>query len=132
MAFELESKVMEEVGLGQHYSWFNGSGSCRYIRNAAIDKLAQVASKNGLTVSEKWLAHCRLASRVDECGNSQYRLTNVWIACSYAIQDAICRKEGGESAGYNPLKNPNWYFFSDKERERWQMQNDIGRHRMFA
>lgn len=123
MAVELESKVMEGIGLGQHYSWFNGSGSCRYIRNAAIDKLTQVASENGLTIAPEWTAYCRTASRADECGGSQYRLTNVWIACSYAIQDAIYRSEG--DGGYSPPENPDWAFFSDDDRQRWERQEKM-------
>ena len=130
MAVELESKVMKEIGLGQHYSWFNGSGSCRHIRNAAIGNLAQVASANGLTVTPEWLAYCRTASQVDNVGGGEYRLTNVWIACSYAIQDAIYRSEGGESAGYAPPTNPNWYFFRDEERQQWERRSNFGRHQV--
>ena len=119
MAVELESKVMEEIGLGQNYRWFNGSGSCRYIRNNAIDKLVSVAQQNGLTISPSWLSHCRTANQIDNFGSSEYGLTNVWIACSYAIADAISRLESGESAGYSPEKNPRWHFTRDEDRTKW-------------
>jgi hypothetical protein len=117
MAIELESTIMQKIGLGQHYSWSNGSGSCRYIRDEALKLLPGAAAENGLTIHPAWLAHCRKASRVDQVGGDCYRLTNVWIACSYAIEDAIHRSEGGE--GFTPQED--WYFFSDAERQRWQM-----------
>lgn len=119
MAMELESKVMEEIGLGQHYSWYNGSGSCQYFRDEAIRRLPEACKKNGLTVSPKWLAHCQRASLADNVDARNYGLTNVWIACSYAIQDAIYRSQGGESAGITPTENFN--FFDPKDRERWNM-----------
>jgi len=119
MAVELEQTVMREIGLGNHYNWFNGSGSCQYIRRGAVDKLPTVARKHGLTIAPAWLKHCRTANQVDQVNGSQYSLTNTWVACSYAIQDAIYRSEGGEDAGFSP-DNHRWQFWSDKERNEWE------------
>lgn len=119
MAMPLESKVMEEIGLGQHYSWYNGSGSCQYTRDEAIRRLPEACTKNGLTVSPAWITHCRRASLADQVDARNYGLTNVWVACSYAISDAIYRSQGGESAGIMPTED--FRFFDPKDRERWNM-----------
>lgn len=41
MAMQLEETIMREIGLGNHYNWFNGSGSCRYIREEAAKKVGE-------------------------------------------------------------------------------------------
>lgn len=122
MAVELEEMIMAEIGLGSNYRWFNGSGSCGYIRRNAVDELPKVAKKHGLTIAPSWLNHCREADEVDQVDGEQYSLTNTWIACSYAIQDAIYRKEGGEQAGFSPDVH-QWQFWSDKERNKWNQRN---------
>ena len=119
MAIELEQIIMREIGLGNHYSWSNGSGSCQYIRRDAVDKLEAVAQSHGLAISLDWLQRCRTACRVDQVDGGNYSLTNTGTACSYAIQDAIKRKEGGDSAGFSP-GNHGWQFWSDKERNAWE------------
>ena len=48
----------------------------------------------------------------------------------YAIQDAIYRSKGGESAGYAPPTNPKWYFFRDEERQQWERESNFGRHQV--
>lgn len=101
MTVELEQTVMREIGLGNHYNLFNGSGWCLYIRRSAVDKLPSIAQKHGLTISPDWLKYCRAANQVDQV-NDQYSLTNTWVACSYAIEDAIYRSDGGEDAGFSP------------------------------
>lgn len=83
MAVDLEQKVMRQTGLGNHYSWFNGSGSCQYIRDEAIKRLPGAAKENGLDISSAWLAHLRTASQVDNVNSGKYSLTNVWIAGCY-------------------------------------------------
>lgn len=120
MAMELETQIMREIGLGQHYSWFNGSGSCRGIRDNAIAQLSVKCKAHGLTVSPAWMAYCQEASRVDNINGNVYSLTNVWVACSDAIADAIHRSQGGE--GYSPPHNPEWHFFSDKDRQQYRQQ----------
>ena len=121
MAVELEQTVMAAIGLGQHYNWYNGSGSCGYIRRDAVERLAGAAKKHGLSIAPAWQKHCETAIRVDAC-DSEYTLTNVWIACSYAIQDAIYRKDGGK--GFEPSEN--WHFFTDAARQAWARQQLSG------
>lgn len=130
MAIELEETIMREIGLGNHYSWFNGSGSCGYIRRSAIERLPEVAEKHGLTIAPVWLAHLKRAERADNINGydgGRYRLTNVWIACSYAIQDATYRAAGDN--GFEPEEN--FYFFSADERQQWAMQNMAHSERRF-
>ena len=116
MAVELEEKVMQEIGLGQNYRWYNGSGSCGYIRQNAVDKLQSVAQDHDLSISPKWLERCKESTLVDNIDGEQYSLTNVWITCSYAIRDAIYRQSG--SGGFEPPSlDKDWQFW-DKERER--------------
>jgi hypothetical protein len=126
MAVVLEQEVMQGIGLGQNYRWYNGSGSCSHIRRKAVDQLVSVAEKKGLQISSDWVAHCRKATRVDQVGSGQFGLTNTWIACSYAIQDAIYRHEGGE--GYDPpTGEDHWYFFSKDDRREWKMMQSGNR-----
>lgn len=121
MAVELEIKVMDEIGLGSvvGYSYFNGSGSCGYIRADAVNKLKKVAEKNGLKISPNWMQRCHEALTVDECDGGKYSLTNTWITCSYAIQDAIYRKDGGVGFNPPPLKD-GWSFFSENGKIIYQ------------
>lgn len=123
MAVELEEKVMREIGLGNHYSWFNGSGSCGYIRRDAVANLQEIMAKNGLSLSKAWFSHCTKALNVDMIDGRNYTLTNTWVACSYAIQDAIYRKEGGD--GFEPVEN--WHFWSSEKRRQWEMQTEHSR-----
>jgi hypothetical protein len=130
MAVELEQTVMREIGLGNHYSWFNGSGACGHIARKAVDSLPKIAQKNGLTISKAWLAKCNEAIRADafdSSANDQYRvfsLTNVWVTCSYAIQDAIYRMNGGE--GFTPA-NHTFQFFHSERRKAWEQRNSAAR-----
>lgn len=119
MAVELEQTVMMEIGLGNHYGWFNGSGSCGYIRADAVNKFQSVAQKHGLSISSAWLKRCHEAITVDECDGQKYSLTNTWITCSYAIQDAIYRKESGKGFNPPPLRE-DWHFFSDNGRQAYE------------
>lgn len=114
MALELEQTIMREIGLGNHYTWFNGSGSCAGIARQAVQSLVSVAKKHNLSINSQWMAHCHKAVRVDTCSGN-YTLTNTWIACSYAIQDATYRAAGGN--GFEPIED--WYFWSDQERHAW-------------
>ena len=121
MALPLEETIMNEIGLGAHYSWFNGSGSCEYICRDAVNKLSATLQKHGMTLDPKWLALCREANLVDQVNSGQYGLTNTWIVCSYAIEDAIYRQQGGEGAGILP-DNHHWQFWSEKEKQQWERQ----------
>ncbi len=118
MAVELEQEIMANIGLGNNYRWFNGSGSCFFIAKNAIDKLSGAMKKKGLSLSSAWEKHCREALRVDQFDGGNYSLTNTWIACSYAIQDGIYRKNGDD--GFEPVED--WHFFYTEKREQWKRQ----------
>ena len=119
MTLEIEEKIMKEIGLGSHYNLLNGSGSCGYIARDAVNNLARALEDNGLTLSQEWAVHCQRAVNVDAFRGNKFSLTNTWVACSYAIQDAVYRKNNGK--GFKPVED--WYFFSQKEREKWEMYN---------
>jgi hypothetical protein len=114
MAVELEQTIMSEIGLGSHYNYFNGSGSCGYIRDAAIRKLPGVAKKHGLSISSAWMQHLEEASQADAFDSNNYSLTNVWVGCSYAIEDAIYRSAGDK--GFPPSVHEFHFFYSEKAR----------------
>ena len=122
MAMELEEKIMKEIGFGQHYSRSNGSGSCGYLREEAVKCLPSIAESEGLQISDEWISLCETANSVDNVNSDRYGLTNTWIACSDAIQDAIYRSTGGE--GFSPT-NYQWTFHSDAKRSMWENRNGM-------
>jgi len=121
MAVELEQEVMKKIGFSQHYSWHNGSGSCQYARNEAVARLTEAANGLGLSISKEWIEKCKEATRADDVNSGKYGLTNTWITCSYAIQDAIHRNDGDK--GFSPAGH-EYRFWSDKERNEWNRRND--------
>jgi hypothetical protein len=120
MAVDMEQEVMRDIGLSPHYHYFNGSGSCQWIRKEAIEKLPGALEARGLSLSIAWAALLRRADLADSYdGPGQYSLTNVWIACSYAIQDALYRQAGGEAKGV-PTKDFRFHFFYPEDRKRFE------------
>jgi hypothetical protein len=91
MALELEEKIMSKIGLGMNYRWFNGSGSCRYLANNAVELLPSALSEEGLTLSNAWKSRCEEALSKDLREGGIYSLTSTWQACSNAIRDAMER-----------------------------------------
>jgi flagellar biosynthesis/type III secretory pathway protein FliH len=95
MAAELEQEIMREIGLGQPYNYFNGSGSCAYIRRQAARSLPNAIQKfhdEGKEVAEPNQQLCNLVAQVDSCEvdlfgkPSTYVLTKTWEVASYVIQ----------------------------------------------
>jgi hypothetical protein len=88
MAMELEAKIMGEIGLAQHFNYFNGSGSCEYIRKDAANKLGEAISNN-VASGEIASPNARVigaVKRVAQIGDdSQDSLTKTWQAASEAI-----------------------------------------------
>jgi len=88
MALELETTIMQEIGLGQNYRWFNGSGSCEYIRRDAMNKLPAAIRKHHdageqiAAPNDRLMFLAREAASWDE---SQYVLTKAWEIASYII-----------------------------------------------
>lgn len=92
MALELESEIMREIGLGNHYSWFNGSGSCRGFARAAASKIEPAIEKHH-AAGEQIAAPVRaLIVLVDDSlriNGSDYSLTKTWQVASDVIRAHI-------------------------------------------
>lgn len=88
MALELETKIMQEVGLGMHFNWFNGSGSCKYVREEAARNLAKAIEKHH-KAGEKIVAPdnglLALMDQATKWDENQYILTIAWQVASYVI-----------------------------------------------
>jgi hypothetical protein len=93
MALELEVELMNLIGLGNHYQWYNGSPSCATIRLAAASKVEQAiinAYESGKEIAPPNMQILQTAMRIAEVGETDdYTLTNTWIACSYVIAEHI-------------------------------------------
>lgn len=112
MAIEQEQEIMRIIDIDNHYNYYNGSKSCGFIRRKAIKQLPVVLEKKGLSLSEQWAKAIKLAEMADSCLDDS-TLTNTWVACSYAIQDAIYRKYGNNGI---PAKMDFLHFWDDKHR----------------
>lgn len=88
---DFEDRIMREIGLGAEYSWFNGSGSCEYLRTNAVSKLPEAlenARKEGIavaTTSDLLLRTLKTIAQSYE--TSKYSLTNTWQALKYVIAE---------------------------------------------
>src|SRR5689334_4096267 len=92
MAVHLESEIMNAIGLGNHYSWYNGSGSCEYIRKEAVKRLPQaindkVAAGEKIAPPEHDLIRLAISVALNEPRDTT--LTKTWEVCSYVIQAHI-------------------------------------------
>lgn len=65
---------------------------------------------------------------MDNFGSGRLGLTNTWVACFYAIQDAVYRSEGSE--GFSPEANPRWHFRNEKKRQEWERMKNPERYMM--
>lgn len=92
MAIELESDIMASIGLGQHYTYFNGSGSCRVIRNAAIARLPQAVRNFRRKKAKIALPPASMLGMLEDISRaeeSDYSLTRTWVALAEGIQMLI-------------------------------------------
>lgn len=93
MALELETEIMEEIGLGGHYNFYNGSGSCGGIRRSAAKKLSVVIDehyKKGAQIAQHDVRLCSILSDIATFGDSgEYVLTKTWEAASDIIATHI-------------------------------------------
>ena len=100
MTMPLEETIMSEIGLGANYQWFNGSGSCRYLRQKAAEKLADAIQKHldaGEEIAPPDTELVALVKRVAQVGDqSEYELTKTWQAASYVIAEHIHQARGSE------------------------------------
>lgn len=99
----LESEIMAKIGLPMHYNYYNGSGSCRHIRQRAAQNLESVIQKQHdsepTSIAPPDPELIRLLKKVAERGDSnQYMLTGTWIAASYIIAEHIHQATADEKA----------------------------------
>lgn len=117
MALELESKIMSEIGLGNHYNWYNGSGSCRYIRIEAANKLFGTIQKhhdNGEEIASPENSLINIVKHIAEDGDSDdYILTKTWQAASYVIAEHIHRIQMSDEEGLEAYRNLSRYLKSN-------------------
>ena len=117
MALELETQIMEEIGLGNHYNWYNGSGSCRYIRNEATNKLFSVIQKHHDNGEEIALPKNNLINTVKhiaEIGDSDnYTLTKTYQVVSYVIAEHIHQAKTSDEERDEAYRNLNRYLKSN-------------------
>lgn len=89
MAMQLEEEIMAKIGLGSHYGWYNGSGSCGDIRRQAARKLEEAISEAGVAGNKIASPNPRLIALVKEVATrgdkDEYVLTKTWQAVSDAI-----------------------------------------------
>jgi hypothetical protein len=100
MALPLESKIMADIGLGMHYSWYNGSGSCRHIALGAAQKLPEVLKAEGVKIDRQLV---RLLEKVAD-HETRYELTKTWVCASDVIQLMIHRTNGMSKEMYDEVK----------------------------
>ena len=97
MALELETTIMEEIGLGNHFNWFNGSGSCPYIRKNAARRLPEAIQNHhvaGDLIAEPDQRLCNVVRQIAQEGDeSEYSLTRTWKAASDVIAIHIHQAE---------------------------------------
>jgi len=90
---QLEDKIMAEIGLGQNYLWYNGSGSCEYIRKEAVaslrQKLEDYQEKGYKIAPTSELLVSTLQRIANSYESSKYSLTNTWQALSYVIAEHL-------------------------------------------
>ena len=92
MALDLEVEIMAAIGLAQHYNWFNGSGSCRGIRNEAIRRLPnaiRAAKRKGAKIVMPPKDLLRMLEEISYQEESDYSLTKTWTALSDAIRTCM-------------------------------------------
>ena len=98
MTLELETQIMMEIGFGNHYSWYNGSASCRQIQIGAANSLPakiQIHHDRGEGIAVPNFKLINTLERIAAEGNN-YDLTRTWEAASYIIAEHIHQANSDE------------------------------------
>lgn len=88
MALPLETTIMNEIGLGAHFSYYNGSGSCEHIRQQAAQKLASAIQKHhdaGEAIVPSDPTLMGIMQRATRWDPDRYTLTAAWQVASNVI-----------------------------------------------
>ena len=113
MALELESEIMEEIGLGNHYTWFNGSPSSRGIRIEAADKLYTTIQKHhddGEEIASPKSSLINTVKHIAESGDiGDYVLTKTWQSASYVIAEHIHQAKTSDEERDKAYRDLNRY-----------------------
>jgi len=111
MALELESEIMNEIGFGMPHNWYNGSGSCAYIRRKATKVLGRVIEKyhkEGKEIAMPNASLLETLADVAEYGdNDDFCLTKTWQAASDIIRahmSAVLLPEANREKEYQQIK----------------------------
>ena len=103
MTMPLETEIMGKIGFGEHFSWYNGSGSCKAIRQRAASKLEAAIQEEHNTdptaIAPPDPRLIALLKKVAEEGDvSRYQLTRTWQAASNIIAAHIHQAQVDEEA----------------------------------
>lgn len=86
-----DGDLMSAIGLGNHYSWHNGSGGCYGTRVAASEKLEQALIDAGLTPIPQLVALLKLVATSEDPKalhphDDTYYLTTTWQCAADIIR----------------------------------------------
>lgn len=101
MALPEETEIMAEIGLGQHYTWHNGSGGCHGTAVEAARRLPDALEAHGCELHPELLEMVGWA--VDR-EDSIYVLTKTWVAASDVIQAHLHYRDSEDGAWWDRLK----------------------------
>jgi len=92
MSLPLEDEIMDAIGFGTHYNWYNGSRSCGGRRRDAIQRLSAAIKEKyeaGEEIAEpnqRAINTCWDANRKDQQIAGDATLTKTWQACANVIR----------------------------------------------
>ena len=93
MPLPLESIIMNEIGFGAPYNYFNGSGSCEYRRQEAARLIASAIQAHADAGEEIAPPYRPLIAAVQHAATSldhgRYTLSKTWEVASYVIATHI-------------------------------------------
>jgi len=125
---QLEDKIMAEIGLGQNDSWYNGSGSCEYIRKEAVaqlrQKLENYREKGYKIAPTSELLVGTLQRIANSFESSRYSLTNTWQALSYVIAEHLHTANLSPDEQERAFQSLNDYLVAQYQAAFRQKQNE--------
>ena len=131
MALELETQIMMEIGLGNHYSWYNGSPSCGYIQVDAAKRLhekIQIHHDRGEGIATPNFELTETVRRIADEGDD-LELTKTWEAVSYVIAAHIHQANVPERERMKAFEGLNEYlrehYISKEIKDKVYMDDHI-------